>query len=267
MIRHFIFCHFIFCQIFNDLTKNWGTKNKKIAIRKRGLAPCGLVLCIALVIGCRAAKQPEPTPPPETSFSEQLAKVKAGQADEIRLEHIAVGESELEQLAGLTTLRALVLDAGIVRDSQIKHLALLAGLQHLRLRESPLTDEGLQQLASGQLQSLLILNLPQAKPTAVGLRALASLPKLRQLRIAGRQIDDAAIEELAHWPALSSLHLIQPGITAQSLETIATMSELSSLYIDACALPDEAWAKLFMAKPNLHVHVDQAHHDLDPRAH
>ncbi len=151
-----------------------------------------------------------------------------------------------------------MLDAGEVRDSDIKHLTSLTGLEHLRLRESPLSDDGLQELAGGQVRSLLILNLPQAKPTAVGLKALASLPKLRQLRIAGRQIDDAAVEELAHWPALSSLHLIQPGITGKSLETIATMSELSSLYIDECALPDEAWAKLFTARPSLHVHVDQA---------
>ena len=266
MIRPFIFCHFIFCQILNDLTKNWGTKNSNGAFRQPGLEPC-LVLFVALLIGCRAAKQTEPAPTPENSFTEQLANVKSGQADEIRLEHTAVGAAELEQLAGLTTLRALVLDAGMAQDSDVKHLASLSGLQHLRLRESPLTDAGIQQLANGQLQSLLILNLPQAKPTAVGLKALASLPKLRQLRIAGRQIDDAAIEELTHWPALSSLHLIQPGITAQSLETIAKMSELSSLYIDECGLPDEAWAKLFMARPNLHVHVDQAHHDLDPRAH
>lgn len=237
------------------------------ALRQPGLWHCGLVLCIAFLIGCRTAKQSEPTPTPETSFAEQLAKVQVGQADEIRLEHTAVGSDELEQLAGLNTLRALVLDAGVVHDSDVKHLTSLAGLQHLRLRESPLTDAGLEQLANGQLPSLLILNLPQAKPTAVGLNSLAGLPKLRQLRIAGRQIDDAAVEELSHWPALSSLHLIQPGITAKSLETIATMSELSSLYIDECALPDEAWAKLFMARPNLHVHVDQAHHDLDPRAH
>jgi hypothetical protein len=45
------------------------------------------------------------------------------------------------------------------------------------------------------------------------------------------------------------------------------MSELSSLYIDECPLPDTAWTQLFAARPNLHVHVDQAHHDLDPNAH
>ncbi len=135
------------------------------------------------------------------------------------------------------------------------------------MRESPLTDAALTELASGDLQSLLILNLPQARPTAVGLKELSRLPKLRQLRIAGRQIDDAAIEALSHWPALSSLHLIQPAITAKSLETLAEMDELSSLYIDECPLPDDAWTKLFMARPNLHVHIDQAHHDMDPNQH
>ncbi len=160
-----------------------------------------------------------------------------------------------------------MVDAGIVRDDNVRHLTKLSGLQHLRLRESPLGDAGLKALADGELQNLLILNLPQARPTWLGLRELSRLPKLRQLRIAGRQINDQAIEELSHWPALTSLHLIQPGITEKSLETLAGMNELSSLYIDECPLSDAAWSKLFAARPGLHVHIDQAHHDLDPSAH
>lgn len=224
------------------------------------------VFSLALA-GCQTAKQPEPASPPELSFAEQLSKVKASASDEIRLERTAVSSAEISQLDELTNLRALVLDAGIVHDSDIKYLVSLSGLEHLRLRESPLTDAALKEMASGELQSLLILNLPQARPTAVGLNELSRLPKLRQLRIAGRQIDDAAIEALSHWPDLSSLHLIQPGITEKALETLAAMDELASLYIDECPLPDDAWTKLFKARPNLHVHIDQAHHDMDPNQH
>ncbi len=223
----------------------------------------GWVACL----GCRESKQAQPAPVPEVAFADQLARLKAGTSDEIRFERSAVGSTELQQLDGLANLRALVLDAGVVADSDVRYLTKLTGLEHLRLRESPLGDAALVELAQGQLNSLLILNLPQARPTAVGLKALAALPKLRQLRIAGRQIDDAAIEELTQWPALSSLHLIQPGITARSLETLAGMARLSSLYVDECPLPDEAWLKLFAARPDLHVHIDQSHHDLDPHAH
>lgn len=225
------------------------------------------LLWLSVACGCRSAATTSKPQPAEVSFADQLSQVKAGLSDEIRLEHTPVGPGEVKQLDGLTSLRVLVLDAGVVRDSDVEHLVSLTGLEHLRLRESPLSDDAFQKLGSGPLQSLLILNLPQAKPTAAGLKTLAGLPKLRQLRIGGSQIDDAAIQELSHWPALSSLHLIQPAITGASLETLSSMNELSSLYIDECPLPDEAWAKLFKARPNLHVHVDQAHHDLDPHRH
>lgn len=226
-----------------------------------------LIFSALAQLGCHKS-DPTPKPQPvEVSFDQQLAKVKTGSADEIRMEHTALGAAELLQLDGLLGLRALVLDAGAVGDEDVKHLVRLAGLEHLRLRESPLSDQGIRELGSGSLKSLLILNLPQARPTAEGLKELAGLPKLRQLRIAGRQIDDAAIRELSHYPSLSSLHLIQPGITASSLDTLAAMQNLSSLYIDDCPLPDEAWASFFAARPDLHVHIDQAHHDMDPHAH
>ncbi|MCC6509777.1 MAG: hypothetical protein IT423_11755 [Pirellulaceae bacterium] len=200
----------------------------------------------------------------DVPFEEQLAQVLAGTGHEIRLERSSVSAEQLPALAKATQLRALILDAGVMRDQDIQCLTSLSTLEHLRLRNSPLTDQALKDMANGQLDELRILNLPQAKLTADGLRELARLPRLRNLRIGGRSIDDAAIVALAKCPALSSLHLIQPGITDQSLETLAGMAELSSLYIDDCPLSDAAWEKLFAARPKMHVHIDQSHHDLDP---
>lgn len=208
--------------------------------------------------------QVEPSEVADVPFEEQLAQVLAGTRDEIRLERSSVSAELLPALAKATQLRALILDAGVMRDQDIQCLTSLSTLEHLRLRNSPLTDQAVKDLANGQLDELRILNLPQAKLTADGLRELARLPRLRNLRIGGRSIDDAAIAELAKCPALSSLHLIQPGITDQSLETLAGMAELSSLYIDDCPLSDAAWEKLFAARPKMHVHIDQSHHDLDP---
>ncbi len=83
------------------------------------LVSTALLMALA---GCRAAKQPEAALPPELAFSEQLERVQTGGSDEIRLERFAVSSAELTQLAGLANLRALVLDAGIVRDSDVKHI-------------------------------------------------------------------------------------------------------------------------------------------------
>lgn len=201
------------------------------------------------------------------TFEEQLSAVQNGTSDEIRLERTPVDSGQVRMLAELTAeLRTLVLDAGVVQDSDVAAFSSLKSLEHLRLRESPLTDAGLTELGRGQLDALIILNLPQARPTAVGLEELGRLPRLRQLRIGGRQIDDAAVKSLADWPALTSLHLIQPAITDASLKTIAGMDQLTSFYLDECPLSDSAWEEFFALRPKLHVHIDQSHHDLDAHA-
>lgn len=41
------------------------------------------------------------------------------------------------------------------------------------------------------------------------------------------------------------------------------MPALRNLYLDGAEVSDEAWAGYFQAHPNVHVHVDQAHHDRD----
>lgn len=237
-----------------------------------------VAVSVASLVGCKDRSPSDSTPSaatpsaavdaaqlaPERPWSEQVARVRAGSSDEIRLERTAVTSAELAELNDLAGLRTLVLDAGRVSDEDAAFIATLSNLEHLRLRESPLSDRGLAELAQGELDSLVILNLPQATPTAEGLEELAKLPRVRQLRISGRQIDDAAITALTKWPELTSLHLIAPGISEKSLETIAAMPKMISFYLDDCSLADSAWEKFFRARPGLHVHIDQAHHDRDP---
>ena len=239
--------------------------------------PAGLVIALAAcVVGCQRGTGEAETAPaaspstiaqafvPEVSLAEQVAQVRAGKSVEVRLERTAISSTDLAQLAQLTELRTLILDAGRVRDEDVHLLAGLSGLEHLRLRESPLSDVGLAELSRCGLASLVILNVPQATPTAAGLKELRRLPRVRQLRIAGKQIDDAAVKELAEWPELTSIHLIGPSLSDRSLETIASMTELASFYLDDCPLSDAAWERLFRARPTLHVHIDQFHHDHDP---
>jgi len=243
-----------------------------IGMRRLGPSHLG-VLLLGLGVGLTGCQPAASTAksdaqaqlPAELSWPEQIARVRQGQSEEIRLEQIPVPPNDLSQLAELKGLKTLILDAGLVDDAHVSSLAGLSGLEHLRLRSSPLSDQGLVELASYRLDRLMILNIPQAQPTARGLAALAALPRIRQLRIAGRQIDDAAIASLLQWPALTSLHLISPNISEAALKTIAAMPELSSFYIDDCPLSDEAWEQLFRQRPQLHVHIDQAHHDRDPQ--
>jgi hypothetical protein len=45
------------------------------------------------------------------------------------------------------------------------------------------------------------------------------------------------------------------------------MDGLWNLYLDGAGVSDEAWSRYFGARPTVHVHVDQAHHDRDPGRH
>ena len=87
------------------------------------------------------------------------------------------------------------------------------------------------------------------------------------LRLGGRSIDDAAVKAIAAIPNLESLHLIGPSLTDASLESVANMTNLRSFYLDDCNLSEAAWTHLFEVRKNIHVHIDQVHHDRDPNRH
>ncbi|MCR9291262.1 MAG: hypothetical protein NXI32_01000 [bacterium] len=200
------------------------------------------------------------------TWEEQLARIRSGEAYTLKVETPA-GPSLLEALPDLDgKLLELLIDQGGPTDSWLMTIAQLSSLEHLRIRESPISDLGLTYLVAGG-ERLQILNLPQSTLTEQGIRELAKLPQLKQLRIGGRQIDDAAASALSELPNLRSLHLIGPAISADGLAALAASRKLSSLYIDDCPLPDSAWQELFRAKPQLHVHIDQHHHDRDPNTH
>ena len=230
------------------------------------------VILIGL-LGChkQASKPTEPATASaeqvELSFEAQQAQVLRGESITIKLSQAKTTDEPLRKLSDLSDkLLELQLDAGVIDDASIESLAQLTALEHLRLRESPITDLGIAKLDPSKLPNLRIINLPQSSLTAVGLEHLASFPKLIQLRLSAPELDDRAAEVLATFPALRSLHLIGPKFTDAALDQLAKAPKLSSLYIDDCHLTDGAWERLFKAKPSLHVHIDQHHHDRDPNA-
>jgi len=214
-----------------------------------------------------AATQATTTQATELTFEAQYEKVLAGEAIAIRLAHAKISAEQLQKLGAVSSkLLELQLDAGVVDDTSLESIAALTALEHLRLRDSPITDAGIAKLDPSQLPNLRIVNLPQANLTAAGLEHLATFPNLVQVRLSGAQLDDRAAEILARFPSLRSLHLIAPKFTDLALDQLAKAPKLSSLYIDDCHLNDAAWERLFAAKPSLHVHIDQHHHDRDPKA-
>jgi hypothetical protein len=215
---------------------------------------------VSIFSGCQPAGR-------ESSFSSQISAVQAGKSDRILIEHSPLTDNDLAQLADLTALRELLIDhpESTIKAAGIEHLAGLPNLQHLRIRASGIDDEALAAIA--RLPSLTILNLPQADLTDAGLVPLRDLPNLVQLRFGSPRVTDAGIQTVAQLPGLRRLHLIDVPISPLGLTELARAKQLESLYIDGANLPDAALEELFRQRPDLHVHLDQEHHDRDPHGH
>ncbi len=235
-----------------------------------GGATCCLVAVAAVVAGCgpsgsRGASESAATVVSHSDVGGQIAAVRTGGADAV-VAAVPLTDAEWESLRGLTGLRALVLEQGRADDGRAEILATLTGLERLVLRESPLGDAGFRRLA--ECPTLRDVNVPQAACTAAGVRALAPLADLRSLRLGGPQLAGSEVcEAVTSLHKLRSLHLIDVPIGDDGLAVLQRLSGLWNLYLDGAGVSDEAWERYFQACPRVHVHIDQAHHDRDPRGH
>jgi hypothetical protein len=221
----------------------------------------GVVIAASTGCGPHVA---ESTPPSaaKATVVEQAAGIRGGNGSRI-VAATPLTDHEWESLRGLAGLRELVLQAGRADDARADILAALPDIERLVLRESPLTDEGLRTVAA--CATLRDLNLPQAACTAAGIRSLAQLPTLRSLRLGGPGLSGREVcEAIVDLPHLRTLHLIDIPIGDDGLAVLASRPDLWNLYLDGAGASDAAWDRYFQACPQVHVHVDQAHHDRDP---
>jgi hypothetical protein len=229
-------------------------------------APLALVgTLVSVGCGSPGAAGPVSAAGGPATFADQVAAVRRGDASRLVIDRPPT-DAEWESLRGLAGLREIVLAAGGVDDSRAGMLATLPDIERLVLRDSPLTDKGFRTLAG--CLSLRDLNVPQAACTAAGIRALAALPRLQSLRLGGPYLAGAEVcEAVVAIEPLKSLHLIDVPIGDDGIRVLAGRPDLRNLYLDGAGVSDDGWAGYFRACPEVHVHVDQAHHDRDPRRH
>ena len=207
----------------------------------------------------------EPVDPPGVRFEKLYQAALEGADTTFHAAGFPVDDSMVSRIGELKTLDTLIIDEGIVTDDTIDLVAQLPKLRHLRLRLSPIGDAGLRQLTN--CKELWFLNLPHSSCTAAGVASLKSLKKLRQLRLGSKELDNQVTNSLTQILSLRGIHLIGVPITDEGLKKIAAMPYLESLYLDDSAVTEAGWAWLFREHPHLHVHIDQYHHDRDPKAH
>jgi len=222
-----------------------------------------LVVSAMLASSCSGPRTEPNTDAASPPFAEQVRAVREGRADRIDAAE-RPSTAEWESLRGLAGLRVLVLERGVAGDAEAEILATLPDVERLVLRQSPLSDTGFFALAS--CRSLIDVNVPQAACTAAGVASLTTLPNLKNLRLGGPNLTGPEVARaVASLPGLTSLHLIDVAIGDEGLEALAELATLRNLYLDGAGVSDGAWGRYCEAQPRVHVHVDQAHHDRDPR--
>lgn len=202
---------------------------------------------------------------PSVLFEQQCDEIRNDALSKLHVTEFAVDDAMIANIGELETLETLILDKGVVTDASMATIASLAKLQHLRMRLSPISDEGLRQLS--KCESLWYVNLPHAVCSAKGVAELRAIPKLRQLRLGSSGLGNEVTREIASIESLRGVHLIGIAVTDEGLKTLAAMPHLESLYLDDSAVTEAGWEWLFREHPYLHVHINQNHHDRDPKAH
>ncbi len=203
---------------------------------------------------------------PAIKMADLVAKFKSDPKNStLHISDFAIDDSIIPSLSELDAIETLILDQGVLTDASIATIVTLPNLRQLRLRLSPITDDGLQELAN--CSTLMFVNLPHCKCTVRGIMALGKLPKLRQLRIGSPELTNEATREIAKLKTLQTVHLIGVPVTDDGLKILAEMPQLESLYLDDSLVTEAGWLWLFQRHAHLHVHINQKHHDRDPQHH
>lgn len=204
-----------------------------------------------------------PLPEPERSWQAQVEDVRQGKEKYLVVEQQVIDDNHLKGLADLTALKSLELGRSAVTPQGIRHLHALPKLERLTLRGQPVDDDLFQAIC--ELPHLQFVNLPDTTISDRGIAAIGKTTGLQQLRLGSSQLTDAGLGPIAALESLRFLHLINIPITDQGLLRLSGMTQLESLYLDGARVTDVGVERLLKQLPGLHFHVDQAHHDSDPR--
>lgn len=220
-------------------------------------------LCLAVAVAMLlSAAEFARLPPDEVPWHQQVAAVRAGESRGIIVNQATIGDDRLRDLRGLESMSYLELGRSEITAFGVRELTSLPNLRRVALRGRPVDDAMF--LALCQIPTVRELNLPDTTITDSGLAALEQRPQLVQLRLSSSQLTDAGMAHIARVPKLRFLHLISIPLTDKGLTAFHKMTDLESLYIDDVQVTDAGIARLLKQLPELHFHLDQAHHDLDP---
>ncbi len=138
-------------------------------------------------------------------------------------------------------------------DAQLAQLARLTGLEELRLRNVPVSDQGLRGLEA--MTALKVLWLEDAKLSNAGLKRVGQLKSLEALAIVGGSWDDAGLANLAHLSSLREFYYSPRQVRGPGLEHIARLPSLRYVYSSGPEFTDQHLAAWSRAKSLNGLHI------------
>ncbi len=157
----------------------------------------------------------------------QIARLSAlQQLRELVLQDAAIDDTQLANiLLGCTNLERLTLRrVRQISDTGLANLVRVATLTHLSLIEMPLSSETLTAVAKFSALESLDLRMSNAVD-ALSLSALRDMRRLRDLKLAGQNIDNDCLKVIAAIPRLECLTIEDASIDGNALTQLANTGD------------------------------------------
>lgn len=198
-------------------------------------------------------------------FELLFAELAKSEETVARMDAITIDDAMLRRLITLDRLTTLQVKIESISLETVDLITRMPKLEQLHLRRAPITDEMLARIATSP--TIWLLNLPAAVVTPSAIESLESMPMLRNLRLGIKDGTNRHARAVAKLKRLRTVHLIGISVSDDGLQALAALPQLESLYLDGSAVTEGGWTWLFQNHPQLHVHIDQKHHDRDPQKH
>ncbi|HRE99522.1 MAG TPA: hypothetical protein PLI18_03330 [Pirellulaceae bacterium] len=160
------------------------------------------------------------------------------------LEHLdltrtAVGDPGLAKLVTLKELKHLQLFRCDVTDEGFRSIAQLPKIEQIRCGQTRVSDKALEHIKD--LRTVTALDLSDCNQvTSVGVGIIAGFPKLRFLKLWGKQIDDAGILKLAALENLEVVGLNDTAVTNEGMKAFRGKKKLKEIHLVRCTLVGDA---------------------------
>ncbi len=244
---------------------------RRLSSRQKWAAGAVLVLLLSIVGwlflaagNIESTAEPVPLTPAE-QFTLWYGEFQSTEDPNAKIDDFVIDDAMLQQLSTLDRLTTIQVESDSVTPETVAKLAAMPKLEQLHLRGAAIDDSMLASLATSP--TIWLLNLPMCNVSPEAIEGLDKMSMLRQLRLGIKTGDNRHARAVATLSRLRAVHLIGVGVTDEGLQPLAKMPQLESLYLDDTAVTELGWTWLFENNPQLHVHINQLHHDRDPQKH